>query len=188
MRRPCLLRLAPAAVAVLAALAGSAGCAHAIAGTAVAEPPPAAGGTPVRVVGPLLVGDAVRDECLLDAAGLAALLASPTTPPANSTTTRPDGTTTHSCTATATEGDPRAIAAVNVYGVRDGTPADVVRAGAGRREMSEVGDAAAVVDTASGPTMQIASGTYLVTIAVAERRPSDAEWRAAGRAALSRLP
>jgi hypothetical protein len=36
--------------------------------------------------------------------------------------------------------------------------------------------------------MQIASRTYLITIAVAERRPSDAQWRAAGRVALTRLP
>ncbi|WP_346270428.1 hypothetical protein [Pseudonocardia sp.] len=169
----------------------SSGCARTIAGNAVAEPLPTTGtavAAPARSTGPVLLGDAVRDECLLDAAELAALLDAPVDPPENRTTTRADGTTARGCTAAATEGDPPALAAVNVYGVRDGAPADVVRAGLGRRELSEVGDAAAVVDTASGPTMQIASRKYLVTIAVAERRPSDAQWRAAGRAALSRLP
>jgi hypothetical protein len=172
-------------------LSASAGCAQAIAGNAVAEPPPAVGTTvaaPARSTGPVLLGDAVRDECLLDAAELTALLDAPVARPENGTTTHADGTTSRGCTAATTDGDPPALAAVNVYGVRGGGPADVVRAGLGRREMSEVGDAAAVVDTASGPTMQIASRGYLITIAVTERKPSDAQWRAAGRAALSHLP
>lgn len=169
----------------------STGCGRAIAGNAVAEPLPTVGTTvaaPARTSGPVLLGDAVRDECLLDAAELASLLDAPVDPPENGTTSHADGTTARGCTAAAKEGDPPALAAVNVYGVRGGAPADVVRAGLGRRELSEVGDAAAVVDTASGPTMQIASRTYLITIAVAERRPSDAQWRAAGRVALTRLP
>lgn len=76
---------------------------------------------------------------------------------------------------------------INVYGVRDGTPAERVRA-AGRRLLDGVGEAAAVVDTATGPALQLATRTYLVTILVTDRKPSDAAWRTAATAALTRLP
>ena len=79
---------------------------------------------------------------------------------------------------------------INVYTVKSGTPADYVRAGgtAGRRELPRVGEAAVVVDTESGPALQLASPRYLVTILVSGRTPSDEEWRTAALAALDRLP
>jgi hypothetical protein len=81
------------------------------------------------------------------------------------------------------------VAMINVYGVLSGTPADYVRAGgtAGRRELPGVGEAAVVIDTQTGPTMQLASPRYLVTILVSGGTPSDEAWRAAAEAALSRL-
>jgi hypothetical protein len=51
-----------------------------------------------------------------------------------------------------------------------------------------VGRAAVVLDTAAGPTLQVAGGRFLVTVVVQGREPDDAAWRAAARAALARLP
>ncbi|SDG99391.1 hypothetical protein [Pseudonocardia oroxyli] len=147
-----------------------AGCAVSVPGRAVPEPAPAAPTTAV------LVSDVLPDECLLDAEGFALLLEAPVAPPAN-------GGDPPSCATATTRGTPRGLAAINVYGVRGGTPADLLRSG----RPLEVGDAAVVVDTAGGPTLQVATGDRLVTIAVADREPDDARWVEAGRRAVAAL-
>ena len=76
---------------------------------------------------------------------------------------------------------------MNVYEVRDGSPADAVRARDGVRALDGVGEAAGIVMARSGPTLYVAGNRFLVTIAVAFREPSDDAWRAAGRAALDRV-
>jgi hypothetical protein len=146
------------------------GCAVGVAGRAV--PAPSAQRPPA------LVADVLADECLLDAAGFALLLETAVAPPEN-------GGEPRSCATTATRGTPRALAGINVYGVRDGAPTDLLRSG---RPLAGAGDAARVVETAGGPTLQMAAGPYLVTIAVAERDPDDLRWAEAARRALARLP
>lgn len=134
-----------------------------------------------------LEADVVEDECLLNAAEFGALVGVAVHPPEQGTVQRPDGSRSSSCVATA---GTEPVAMINVYGVRSGSPADYVRAGgaAGRREIPGVGDAAVVIDTATGPTLQLASARYLVTVLVAGRTPSDEAWHTAAAAALSRLP
>lgn len=134
-----------------------------------------------------LDADPIADECLLNASEFGALVDGPVRPPEQGTIRRSDGSHSSSCVATAGR-DPLAL--INVYAVRTGTPADYVRAGgsAGRREIADVGEAAVVVDTQTGPTLQLASPRYLVTILVSGREPSDEAWRTAALAALSRLP
>ncbi len=131
-----------------------------------------------------LVADPIPDECLLNASEFGALVGGAVRPPEEATVDRGDGSRGSSCVVTAGS-DP--IAMINVYRVRTGTPADYVRAG-GRRLLAGVGEAAAVIDTAAGPTLQVASPAYLVTILVSGHRPADEAWRAAASAALSRLP
>lgn len=168
----------------------SAGCTAAVPGTAAAVPPsvPAtpAPATSVAPPGPrsALVVDPIPDECLLNASELGALVGGSVRPPEETTVDRGDGSRGSSCVATSGS---EPIAMINVYRVRAGTPADYVRA-AGRRLLTGVGEAAAVVDTAAGPVLQLASPGYLVTILVSGRRPADDAWRAAATAALSRLP
>ena len=130
--------------------------------------------------------DPLPDECLLNAAEFGELAGATVRPPLQGSVQRDDGSRSAACVAvTGTE----PIAMINVYTVRSGTPADYVRAGPpGRRDLKDVGDAAAVIDTAAGPTMQLASPRDLVTILVAGRLPSDDAWRSAAAAALSRLP
>ena len=75
-----------------------------------------------------------------------------------------------------------------MYRVRTGTPADFVRAAPpGGHELPGVGDAAVVLDTATGPTLQLAGHGHLVTILVLDRAPTEAAWRAAATAALTPL-
>ena len=149
-------------------------CTVPVDGRAVPEPDPA---RPVATVPrPALVADVLDDECLLDGAGFARLLGTPVAPPV--TDGRP-----RSCAASGLGG--AVLATINVYAVREGVPTDLVRSG---RRLDGVGDAAAVVDTVSGPTLQVAAGDVLVTIAVADRAPSDARWVEAGRAAVAALP
>ena len=78
-------------------------------------------------------------------------------------------------------------AAINVYRVRAGTPAEAVRA-AGGRALPGLGEAATLLETAAGPTLQVASPRFLVTLLVQGRSPPDDAWRVAARAALARLP
>lgn len=133
-----------------------------------------------------LDADPVGDECLLDASEIGALVGTTATLPTESVVVRSDGSVSRSCVATAGH-DP--VAMINVYRVRVGTPADHVRAGGpGRRVLSGAGEAAAVIETGTGPTLQVAGPTYLVTILVLRGRPGDDAWRSAAAAALARLP
>jgi hypothetical protein len=184
---------------VVAALPlGPVACTTVVPGHATAAPPaaPAArSGTPPATPAPPpapgpragLDADPLPDECLLDASEFGALVGGPVRPPAQGTVERDDGTRSSSCVAAAGQ-DP--VAMINVYTVRAGTPADYVRAGgsAGRRALPGVGEAAVVIDTHTGPTLQLAGPRYLVTILVSGSTPSDEAWRAAALAALSRLP
>ena len=131
----------------------------------------------------------LADECLLDARQLTALLGRPVRAPTQSVVRRGDGSRSSACHAGAATGDPAPSAAVNVYRVRSGTPAQFVSSGAARgRRLTGIGEAAAVFATATGPTLQVASRRFVVTVAVQGRAPDDAAWRAAARAALARLP
>lgn len=132
-----------------------------------------------------LTSDVVPDECLLDRAGFTALLGQPAAIPANHIVSRPGGASTRSCYAAAGSGTPSA--SVNVYRVNAATPAAFLRTATGSRPFSGVGVAAVLVDTVGGPALQIATPRLLITIAVADRTPDDARWRAAGRAAVSAL-
>ncbi len=131
----------------------------------------------------------LADECLLDPAQLTALLGTPVRAPEQTVVRRDDGSRSSACSVTA-EGDPAPLAAINVYRVRTGTAEQFVRAGAGGRAVGvgRAGRAAVVIDTAAGPTLQVAGARFLVTVVVHGRAPADDAWRAAARAALSRLP
>jgi hypothetical protein len=166
------------AFAVVAALVvGLTACTTAVAGSA----------GPAGTGGDGLVGDVLTDECLLTSAELGELVDVPVGPPAQGTVDRGDGSRGAACVVTAGS---EPVALVNVYAVGSGSPADYVRAAeaGGRRELPGVGAGAAVIGTAAGPTLQLASKRYLVTILVSGSVPSDEEWRAAAEAALSRLP
>lgn len=134
-----------------------------------------------------LEADVLPDECLLNASELGALVGEAVRPPVQGTVDRGDGSVGSSCVATA---DNEPVAMINVYRARSGTPADFVRSGGagGRRVLDGVGEAAVVVDTQAGPTLQLAGPSYLVTILVAGRIPSDDAWRVAAAAVLARLP
>lgn len=166
------------AVGVAVALAfGGTGCTTVVAGSAAAGGP--------RIDG--LLADVLTDECLLTAAEFGELVDLPVEPPAQGTVDRGDGSRGAACVVTAGS---EPVALVNVYGVREGAPADYVRAvdAAGRRELPGLGAGASVIGTAAGPTLQLASERYVVTILVSGSVPTDEEWRAAAEAALSRLP
>ena len=184
---------------------GATGCTRAVAGTPAAAPPHAFPDTAAPVTGsvradgtggpsaapttPVLEPDVLPDECLLDAAQLAALLGRPVRAPEQSVVRRDDGSRSSSCYVATSEGAPTPLAAINVYRVRAGTPRDFVRAAAaGGRALSGAGEAAAVLDTAAGPTLQVAGARFLVTLVVQGGEPGDDAWRAAARAALARLP
>jgi hypothetical protein len=130
----------------------------------------------------LLTSDVLDDECLLDASGFAALLGGPVGKPAEAAVIRPDGSTTRSCYAASRAGDPAGTAAVNVYRVNQGTPAAFVRATAGGRPMPGVGEAAVLLETVGGTTLQVATARYLITVNVVDAAPSTERWAAAGRA------
>jgi hypothetical protein len=154
-----------------------AGCTTTVAGSPAAAGPGVDG----------LVADVLADECLLTAAEFAELVDVPVGPPQQGTVERGDGTRSAGCVVSAESGP---VALVNVYGVREGTPSDYVRVAdtGGRRALPGVGAGAAVIGTAAGPTLQLASDRHLVTILVSGSVPTDDEWRAAARAALARLP
>jgi hypothetical protein len=172
-----------------------AGCTAVVPGSGVAAPPTAAtpaGEPPAGPPAPAgsrsgLQADVLPDECLLNASEFGALVGEAVRPPKQGTVARGDGSRSSSCVATAGS---EPLAMINVYAVHAGTPADYVAAGApaGRREIAGVGEAAVVVDTRTGPTLQLAGSRYLVTVLVAGRTPSDEAWRTAATAALSRLP
>ena len=184
-------------VAVAALPLGLLGCTSVVAGEAAPAPPGVPAGSPAPPPLPLpgvqvgpragLDADPLPDECLLNASEFGALVGGPVRPPEQGSVDRSDGSRSSSCVATAGR---EPVAMINVYTVRAGTPADYVRAGgtSGRRELPGVGEAAIVIDTETGPTLQLASPRFLVTILVSGRTPSDEAWRAAALAALSRLP
>jgi hypothetical protein len=128
----------------------------------------------------------LADECLLDTAQLGALLGRPAQAE-QSVVQRADGTRSASCYAAAVDGPRAPSAAINVYRVRSGTPAEFVQV-AGGRALAGVGEAATLLETAAGPTLQVAGPAYLVTLVVQGRSPPDDAWRDAARAALGRLP
>jgi hypothetical protein len=196
-------------LALLAVLPG--GCTRTVIGTPVAVPPVApttvpdsvgAGASTERPPAPtagveatspsgrtpapgMLQPDVLADECLLDTAQMTALLGSPMRPPEQSMIQRDDGSRGSSCFTGPAGGAAGPMAAVNVYRVRTGTPAQFVRAAGGRPLR---GVTATVLDTAAGPTLQVGGARFLVTVAVQGREPDDAAWRAAARAVLARLP
>lgn len=139
---------------------------------------------------PAVAADVLADECLLDALAFSALLDEPVLPPRQMQVTRADGSRPTSCVAVSTAQPPEPLASINVYGTRTGTPADFVRSAPpqGRRTLDGAGEAAALVDTAPGVTLQLAGARYVVTIAVIDGTPGDDTWRAAAAAALAALP
>lgn len=182
--------------AVLGLLVVMSACSRAVAGAPSAAPGPSAiptastgAGTPAptaRARAPALDTDVLADECLLDTPQLGALLDRPVRA-GNAAVRRADGTRSASCYVGATDGPREPLAAINVYRVRAGTPAEAVRA-AGGRALPGLGEAATLLETAAGPTLQVASSRFLVTLLVLGRSPPDDAWRAAARAALARLP
>ncbi len=162
--------------------AGSTAVGSAVVGSAVVS----ASASPTRARTPAVETDVLADECLLDAAQLGALLGRPVRVE-QSVVRRDDGTRSTSCYAAAVEGRPAPLAAINVYRVRSGTPSEFVRA-AGGRALGGAGEAATLLETAAGPTLQVAGPAFLVTLVVQGRSPPDDAWRAAARAALARLP
>jgi hypothetical protein len=173
------------------AAAGAAGTEPRTTGLRTASPsPPTLSGEPpasaTRARSSTLESDVLADECLLDAAGFGALLDRPVRAE-QSVVRRGDGTRSTSCYATAVDGPRAPLAAINVYRVRSGTPAEFVRA-AGGRPLGGAGEAATLLETAVGPTLQVAAPAFLVTVLVQGRSPPDETWRAAARAALARLP
>ena len=182
--------------AVIGLLLASSGCSRAVAGVPSAAPGPSAtpslsvdAGAPAttaRARAPTLDADALADECLLDATQLGELLDRPVRAE-QAVVRRADGTRSTSCYVGPADGPREPLAAINVYRVRAGTPAEVVRA-AGGRALPGLGEAAALLETAAGPTLQVASPRFLVTLLVQGRSPPDDAWRAAARAALTRLP
>ncbi len=184
--------------AVIGLLMASSGCSRTVVGMPAAAPglsaspsasPSTDAGTPAttaRARAPTLDADALADECLLDAMQLGALLDRPVRAE-QAVVRRADGTRSTSCYVGPADGPREPLAAINVYRVRAGTPAEVVRA-AGGRALPGLGEAAALLETAAGPTLQVASPRFLVTLLVQGRSPPDDAWRAAARAALTRLP
>lgn len=180
---------------VLGLLVVTSACSRAVAGAPSAAPGPSAmptastgatTPTTARARAPALDTDVLADECLLDAPQLGALLDRPVRA-GNAAVRRADGTRSASCYVGATDGPREPLAAINVYRVRAGTPAEAVRA-AGGRALPGLGEAATLLETAAGPTLQVASSRFLVTLLVLGRSPPDDAWRAAARAALARLP
>ena len=181
------------------------GCSRAVPGSPSAVPagdvvgrpsPPSVPSLPGATVGaapstpraraPALVSDVLADECLLDGAQFRALLGRPVRA-GQSVVRRTDGTQSTSCYATAVDDPGTPVAAINVYRVRSGTPAEFVGAARGR-PLVGTGEAAVLLETAAGPTLQVAGPAFLVTLVVQGRSPPDESWRAAARSALARLP
>jgi hypothetical protein len=171
------------------------GCTATVSGTPVAQPEPVPAGArtqpdPGRAPAPprsALTADVVADECLLDPAQLGDLLGRPVGEPARRTL---PGTAGSACWAFAREDPAAPLVAINVYRPRTGTPAEFVRAApAGdRRELSGAGEAAVILDTDTGPTLQLAAGRYVVTVVVIGTEPPDGAWRAAAGSVLADLP
>lgn len=170
---------------VLVVLSALLGCTRTVEGVAVAGAGPVPTGSAAGPGG--LIADAVADECVLDRAQAAALAGRPVQAPRQREIRRADGSTTSGCYVDSTDAYPTPVLALNVYRPRGGTAAERVTA-AGGKELVGVGSAATLLDTATGPVLQLAAPTYLVTIAVLDGAPSEPAWRAAATAALGALP
>lgn len=148
-----------------------------------AEPPAPA----TERAGPApLTADVLADECLLPTGPLTGLLgAAPAAPPANAEVRRAGGGAARSCFAV---GGTSSVS-VNVYVTNLTTPAGYVRAAPGARRIDGTGEgtAAVLLETVGGPTLQLGTRDRLVTVAVAGRTPTDAQWRAAATAAVATL-
>jgi hypothetical protein len=132
-----------------------------------------------------LVADPVPDECVLTAADVQALTGQPVDRTAMTPIPAEDGKSIRGCVAFRGENQ---LLLMNVYRVRGGTPADAVRSGDGdRRFLDGVGETADVVATPPGPALQVAGKRFLVTLQAGFLNPTDDAWRAAGRAAISRV-
>jgi hypothetical protein len=133
-----------------------------------------------------LVVDPLDDECVLNAADVRALTGEPADRTAMTSLPAADGRSVRGCVAYRGENQ---LVLMNVYRVRGGDPADAVRTdqAGGRRFLDGVGRTAAIVDSRSGPTLQVAGEQFLVTVAVAFQNPSDDAWRTAGKTALDRV-
>lgn len=178
------------------------GCARVVPGagraapeTVVESPRPTGAAEPAPIETPAgprpaLASDVVADECLLDALGFSDLLGVPVLPPEQTDVTRDDGSTSSSCVATSARGFAEPLASINVYEPRDATPAEFVRSAPeqGTTTLTGVGDAAALLDTANGVTLQLAGTQFVVTVSVADTAPAEDAWRAAATAALAALP
>lgn len=186
---------------IVATLAG--GCATAVPGSGRAAPEPVldaptTSAAPVPTTAPApppgprpaLTADVLADECLLDALGFSDLLGVPVLPPQQADVQRDDGSAGSSCVATSARGFADPLASINVYEPRDATPADFVRSAPqqGTTVLDGVGEAAALLDTAPGVTLQLAGTRFVVTISVADGAPSQDAWRAAAAAALAAVP
>lgn len=159
----------------------------AVAETSTSASPAPSGPAPARSG---LAADVVDDECLLDSLQFSDLLGEPVLPPEQTEVPRADGSSSTSCYADSARGFADPLASINVYEPRSGSPADFVRAAPpqGRRDLTGAGQAAVLIDTTPGVTLQVASPRYVVTIAVLDGAPSDDAWRAAAAAALAALP
>jgi hypothetical protein len=170
-----------------------AGCTSTVPGSGRAagpEPPPGAAATGAPPAGrAALAADVLPDECLLDAVEFSALLGEAVLPPEQGEVVRADGSRPSSCFANSAGPFPTPLAMVNVYEPREGTPAEFVRAAPaqGRRDLPGVGEAAVLIDTTPGVTLQLAAARYVVTIAVLDGSPDDAAWTTAATAALAAL-
>ncbi|WP_224387894.1 hypothetical protein [Pseudonocardia sp. ICBG1293] len=148
-----------------------------------ARPAPGSTGAATRPARPAaaaapLTADVLDDECLLDAASLTGLLGGPpVAPAANAVVTRADGTRTRACFALA-DG---VTVSVNAYTTNRGTPGGYVAAARHGTAVTRLpaGTSATVLDTVAGPTLQLATTRYLLTVAVAGRTPTPEQWRAA---------
>ena len=127
--------------------------------------------TTARARAPALDTDVLADECLLDAAQFGALLDRPVRPRTRRCAAL-DGTRSTSCYAGATDGPREPLAAINVYRVRAGTPAEAVRA-AGGRSLPGLGEAATLLRRRPGrPCRSRAHGSSSRCWCRAARRPT----------------
>lgn len=190
---------------ILVVAAVASGCATVVTGTGRAAPEPVVdapttsvapttdpaptGAAPPPGPRPALAADVLADECLLDALGFSDLLGVPVLPPRQAEVRRDDGSVGSSCVATSARGPADPLASVNVYEPRDATPAEFVRSAPaqGTTELAGVGEAAALLDTAPGVTLQLAGTRFVVTISVSDGAPSHEAWRAAATAVLAAL-
>jgi hypothetical protein len=132
-----------------------------------------------------LVADPVKDECVLNAAEVQALIGAPVDRTQMTSVPGPDGRPVRGCVAA--RGDNQLVL-MNVYRVRGGSPTDAVRSadGADRRSLDGVGEAAVIVPARTGPALQVAGKRVLVTLEAGYLNPSDDAWRVAGRIAIDR--